>query len=193
MRGFFGTFPEGVDADGVFFCFVTLARAQAGAEYAYRQLEVAIADHARAEGRADWSAAMEARLRMSFYMRAFAVEADLLFDTLQLLGSYLPADAAAEVKLTRRIHQSTATRVRDLRGHVEHLPERIHKGRGGSRPMTREVFRQAVGVFEETTVVFGDDEFDLRKIRDALWQVEKRTAPKLEERLKPNLVLQRSG
>lgn len=187
LRGYFGGFPEGLDAQGAFFFLGTLARAQAGAEYAFEQLEVAMADKARAEDEREWSAALDATLRMFLYEHAFIVEANLFFDTLQALAAHLPR--AAEVREARRVYRSLAEEVGRLRDHVEHLPERIRKGRKGRHgpPMEREVFRQGVGKFEGTTVVYGDERYDLRAIRDALRRVEERTTPRLEERLTPKL------
>jgi hypothetical protein len=189
LRGFFGGFPEGLDAEDVFFFLAILYRARAGAEYAFDQLEVAMADKASAEAEGDSGAALDANVRMFVYEHAFIVEANLFFDTLEELGPhFLPGP---EVKEARRIYRSRAEEVGRLRDHVEHLPERIRKGRKGRRhgpPMEPEVFREAVGKFVEgTKLLYGDERYDLRAIRDEIRRVEERTAPRLEERLKPKL------
>jgi hypothetical protein len=197
MRRFFGGFPEGLDPEGVFLFLGTLARAQAGAEYAYEQLEQALADNSRADEEGNPTAGIDAKLRMFLYLHAFVVEANLFYDTLEALQSYLPAP---ELKRAWRVHRGMAKEVGDLRDHVEHLPERIKKGRragrGGRRvPMERSVFRQAVGAFEGMEISYGDERFDLRAIRDAITQVEETTAPRLVERLalKFNATVTRAG
>ena len=86
---------------------------------------------------------------------------------------------------TWRAYRWIAIETGKARDHIEHLPERIRKGRQNRPAMTREVFRDAVGVFDGTKLTFGNETFDLRQIRDSIRRVEEKVPPRLGERLTP--------
>jgi len=68
------------------------------------------------------------------------------------------------------------------RHHAEHFIERIDRGRTrkysyGRPEMAADVFREALGLIEGTTVIYGDERFDLSVIHQTIRGIGKEVAP----------------
>lgn len=116
-------------------------------------------------------ASLETTLRMSSEMHALFVFADAFWDNLKPLGAALPG--IPEITLTSDHARDDAVLARTVRDHVEHIAERIVEGRQKRNPkMNAETFRKASGGFDGRTAYFGDEEFDVVAIRDAVAAAE---------------------
>jgi hypothetical protein len=181
MRGqFFGGLPTDLDAQAAFMYLVTLTRTQAAAERAFDRLIEAHAYNEKADREHRPSVGIDAKLRIGGETHAFLVSAHLFWSTFDVMRRQLPT---SELKEAWKVHRMVADQTGKARDHIEHLPERIKKGRTRKPVMEKDVFREAVGVFDGTLLTFGDETFDLRQIRDSIRRVEEKVAPKLEERL----------
>jgi hypothetical protein len=181
MRGrFFGGIPSDLDAEAAFMYLVVIARAQAAAELAFERLVQAQQDDQRAEAEHKPSVGIDSKLRMAGEIHAFLVSAHLFWRTLDEMRRHL---RTSELKEAWKVHHQVADETRKARDHIEHLPERIRRGRTKQPVMDKAVFREAAGAFDGTELTFGDETFDLRQILDSISRAEEMVAPRLEERL----------
>jgi hypothetical protein len=181
MRGqFFGGLPTDLDAQAAFMYLTTLARSQVAAERAFDRLIEAHADNEMADREHKPSVGIDAKFRIGGETHAFLVSAHLFWRTLDVMRLDLPTPELREAWKANRWIAGETGKARD---HIEHLPERIRKGRTKKPAMEKDVFRQEAGAFDGAQLSFGDETFDLRRIRDSIRRVEEKVAPKLEERL----------
>jgi hypothetical protein len=71
------------------------------------------------------------------------------------------------------------------RHHAEHFIERIEGGRTrkyshGRPEMPADIFREAMGRIEGTTVIYGDERFDLSVIHQTIRGIGKEVAPRVK-------------
>jgi hypothetical protein len=111
-------------------------------------------------------------------LHSFLVSAHLFWRTLQKLANdfVLP-----DLRQSLQQHATLIEQTKRARDHIEHMTERIEKGRGqkfGS-PMDARTFRHAMGKYERGSVTFGNETFDLQAIHAAIHTIGKTVAPKL--------------
>lgn len=131
------------------------------------------------------SSSITGSLTRSADVHAFLVSAHLAWVTLEELGKRLRKGTFAHkaVHEALRGHRSVIRRCESARDHIEHITERIGRGRaihfGRGKKMTAKVFRQSVGVVTHTTVAFGNETFDLAEQVAALTKARKTVAPSI--------------
>jgi hypothetical protein len=161
----------------VHFNLLMLSRAQYAAELSYERFRQGAATEEASESRTSSLEGIERTLRGYLEVHAFLVSAHLYWRSLQAVSSYL----VAPEELSQVLHDSeelishTAT----ARHHMEHITERIGRGRTGryGTEMSAEVFRQSLGRIEGSTVVFGEERFDLAAIHEAIRSIGEEVAP----------------
>jgi hypothetical protein len=147
---------------------LALGRLQFGVELALERLQGArtdydsVVDPMSAEG-------IEAGFRVSSEIHALFVVADSFWDNLAEVVKDLPG--VRGIADARSAGADIADRTRMGRDHLEHFAERIPKGRRG-RPkdpdMSAAVFAQIPGGFDGRMALFGDEEFDVVVIAEAV-------------------------
>jgi hypothetical protein len=155
---------------------ISLGRAQFACELAFDRYASALAAKVASDESGDASGEVQSIRVLSATADAHAmlVSAHLYWRELEALQRDALSDRMGDAA-TRAL--AAGGRGRELakagRDHIEHLHERVLKGRtqrqgGAAGAMAPETFLENVLVLEPEAVLFGDERFDLREIRDAV-------------------------
>jgi len=163
-----GGSPPSGEGDQLYHHILALGRTSFGVELAFERLMQACEDFNSLVGFGGDDAVAEAGFRMSNELHAFFVCADAFWDNLRALARAMPG--LAELARARSEHAPAADVARTARDHLEHLAERIETGRGEKfgLAMTAQTFRRVSGGFDGTSAYFGDEEFDVPAVREAV-------------------------
>jgi hypothetical protein len=160
-----------------------ISRAQYASELSYRRFHAYAFNENLSESTASHLERIEEILRGYLEAHSFLVSAHLYWRSLRAVNDYLlgPAELNQAIVASEDLISQTAT----ARHHAEHFIERIERGRtrgyGQGRPeMTAEVFREAMGRIEGTTVIYGDERFDLSVIHETIRVIGKEVAPRVK-------------
>lgn len=158
-----------------------LSRLQFACELAFHRIGAA----SEAADSKDSRTAMGGVGRLYLEIHMFLVSAHAYWRTLRQLNRLLklPAFSAAV-----QANEAIAAETKTARDHLEHMYERIEKGRPPKYgEMTARTFRGAMGRFDGTQVTFGNESFRLGDIHAAVCRVGREVAPLLRQAATPIL------
>ena len=124
---------------------------------------------------------------------ALLVSAHQAWATLEELGRLLRAGSFAQKAVLKalRTHRPVMRRCETARDHIEHVTERLGRGRsihfGRGKTMTAKVFRQSIGAVTQRTITFGNESFDLAEQIAALTSTRKMVAPAITAAATPQM------
>lgn len=158
------------------YYLLQLSRLQYACELSYHRIKEAskIADSE------DHLTAMGGIARLYLDVHAFLVSAHSYWRTIEKLNGLLNI---VELDTAVAVNSSVADETKKARDHLEHIDERIEKGRllHFGQPMNAQTFRRAMGRFEEDHITFGDETFHLGVINNAIIDVGHEVAPALRQ------------
>ncbi len=176
--------PSDKDLWPAHYNLLMLSRAQYTSELSYKRFRAYTFDEGSSVSVESHLDRIERILRGYLEVHSFLVSAHLYWQSLKAVNDYL----AVPEELNRAVVDSEdmANQTATARHHAEHGIERIQKGRirkhsHGRPEMSAEIFRRAMGHIEGTTVVFGDEKFDLSVIYEAIRAIGKEVAPRVKE------------
>jgi|GEM_PF-787304 hypothetical protein len=158
-----------------------VARAQFAVDRSYERLQ----DAAAIDG-------IEGTLLQFLDAHAFLVSADLFWRALKDLDAKVDPKAFPPLREALDRNESTRTELTKARNHIVHVTERVREGRDPKRgppAMSKEVFRQAMGLIDGTKIRFGDESFDLADQLHAVVDVRDSVARELGGTLTPSFTV----
>jgi hypothetical protein len=169
---------------------VMMCRAQFAAERSYQRFTEA----------GSLRPGVEAVLLQYLEAHAFLISAKLAWDTLAGIKLAIvtlrpPKGSIDEIKAANVRHTTIRAKLTSARSHIEHIVGQIRQGRTppDGEETSADIFGQALGRCEGTSVIFGDERFDLAEQIAALTDVCERVAPSIASLVTPSLTIQSSA
>ena len=122
-------------------------------------------------------------------LHSFIVSAHLYWQTLSALDNTMQLEDFGKVL---KMYAVEIEHTKKARNHLEHIDERIGKGRDEKRGgvMSPQEFRRSMGRYSAGKVIFGSEETDLAAIHIAICNIGRKIAPKIRDQISARVSVQ---